>query len=56
MFVRIVRFATFTYFLVPFFTKKGVDRFINYFAAVSDYVFKPVHLPNVPRNDFSDFQ
>lgn len=56
MFVRIVRFATFTYFLVPFFPEKCVDRFVNCLATVGNDIFKPIHLPNIPRNNFGNFQ
>ena len=56
MFVRIVRFATFTYFLVPFFTEKGIYHFVYCFATVGNDIFKPIHLPNIPRNNFDNFQ
>ena len=56
MLVWIVCFATQALNFIMFFTKKSVDRFVNYLATVRNYIFKPVHLPNIPRNNFGDFQ
>ena len=33
--------------------KQCIYRFINELATVRDHIFQTVHLPNVPRYDFS---